>query len=200
MKIRKRAASVLAALLLLALPRVLASEQSGSLSVRMTYGGQTVPGGSITLYRVAALGDDWRYLPLPEFMGCGIDPNSPLSPADAQQLANYAEETGISGQTRELGTNGSAAFSPLTPGLYLLVQREAGSGYLPVRPFLVGVPRQVDGVPCFHVDASPKCAPEPEAPALPQTGQLHWPVPVMTGLGLLLLAAGLLLYRKESHA
>lgn len=200
MKICKRVLSLLAALLLLALPRIHASAQTGSISVQMTYGGQPLPGGSITCYQLAALGSDWRYEPVPAFSDCGIELYSPLSPADAERLAKYAEENNLSGQPRELGNNGFAAFSPLTPGLYLLVQREAGSGYLPVRPFFVSMPQQMDGELCFHVDASPKCAPEPDGPKIPQTGQLRWPVPVMTGLGLLLLAAGLLLYRKESHA
>ncbi len=203
MKKVRHIASLLAVLLLLALPRVLASEQLGSISVRMTYGGQVVPGGSITLYRVAALEDDWRYVPVPEFSGCGIDLNGALSPADAESLSDYAGKYSILGQTHTLGNDGFVSFSPLEPGLYLLVQREAGSGYLPAKPFFVGLPQQIDGELLYHVDASPKCAPEPEdpdPPGIPQTGLLRWPVPVMAALGLFLLFLGLLLYRKERNA
>lgn len=198
-----RLASLLLALLLLALPRVSAAEETGSISVRMTHGGQAVPGGSITLYRVAAPGDDWQYVPAPEFADCSTDLNGVLSPADAERLSGHAAGNGIPGQTLELGADGLAVFSPLEPGLYLLVQRESGSGFLPVKPFLVGVPQQLGGALCYQVDASPKCAPEPDAPGspgLPQTGQLRWPVPLMTALGLFFLAGGLLLYRKEPHA
>ena len=198
-----RLASLLLALLLLALPRVSAAEETGSISVRMTHGGQAVPGGSITLYRVAAPGDEWQYVPAPEFADCSTDLNGVLSPADAEHLSGHAAENGIPGQTLELGADGLAVFSPLEPGLYLLVQRESGSGFLPVKPFLVGVPQQSGGALCYQVDASPKCAPEPDAPGspgLPQTGQLRWPVPLMTALGLFFLAGGLLLYRKEPHA
>lgn len=199
----KRIISLFVVILLLSVPGVWAAEQTGSISVRMAYGGQPVPGGTITLYRVAALGDDWRYVPAPEFVDCGTDLNGVLSPADAERLSGHAAENGITGQTRELGTDGFALFSPLEPGLYLLVQVEAGHGYLPVKPFLVGVPQQLGGMLCHQVDASPKCAPEPDAPGspgLPQAGQLRWPVPLMTALGLFFLAGGLLLYRKEPHA
>lgn len=197
-----RGAFALLVLLLLALPRVSGAEQTGSVSVRMTWSGQSVSGGSITLYRVAAPGKNALFVPTPEFSGCGVDLNGALSPADAKALAEHADRSGTSGQTRELGSGGSACFSPLEPGLYLLVQRQAARGFLPVEPFLVGLPRQVDGALQYHVDASPKCAPEPSdpgSPGIPQTGQLRWPVAVLAAAGLVLLAAGVLLLRKESH-
>ena len=197
----KRLSALLSVLILLMLPQVRAAEQTGSISVRMTHGGYAVSGGSITLYRVALLTEDWQYVPVPEFSGCGIDLTGALSPADAEFLSDYTE--GIPGQTHDLGNDGFTAFSPLESGLYLLVQRESGQGYLPVKPFFVGLPQQIAGELHYRVDASPKCAPEPEAPAppgIPQTGLLRWPVPVMTALGLCLLAGGLLLRRKEPNA
>ena len=199
----KRTVLLLILLHLLSLPRALALEQMGSISLRMAYAGQSIPGGSITLYRIAVLGENWQYVPVPEFSECCIDLNASLSPADASLLSAYATENRISGQTRELDADGFALFSPLEPGLYLLVQQEAGSGYVPVKPFLVGLPQQIAGELHYHVDASPKCAPLPDDPAppgIPQTGQLRWPVAVLTSLGLFLLAGGLFLQRKESHA
>ena len=196
----KRITSLLIALVMLSIPRVLAAAQTGSISVRMTCGGQPVPGGSIRLYRVAELGAQWRYAPTPEFAECTIDLNAPFSPADAEELAQYAGENGLPGQTQELGEDGFACFSPLETGLYLLVQEESGRGFLPARPFFVGVPQQVGGALQYQVDASPKCVPQPDAPMIPQTGQLRWIVPVLAGLGLLLLAGGMLLYREEPDA
>ena len=196
MSIFKRTASLLAALLLLAMP------QTGSITVRMSHGGQAVPGGTITLHRVADAGDHGRYIPVPEFADGIIDLNGPLSPADAQALADHAGEMSIPGQTEALGENGTAVFAPLEPGLYLLVQAEAGRGYLPVRPFFISVPQQISGELRYQVDAGPKCAPEPQdpqSPQIPQTGQLRWPVPVMMVLGIFLMMAGLLLYRKGGH-
>ena len=202
MTIFRRTAAVLTVLLLLACPRVLAAEQTGSISVRMTWQGSTVPGGSITLYRVAMLGRGGQFVPLPEFSGWGMDPSAPLSPSDARELAEFAKRENIPGQTAALGADSAACFSPLESGLYLLVQREPGAGFLPVNPFFLSVPQQIGTELCYDVDASPKCAPtptDPGTPGIPQTGQLNWPVPVMALLGLCLMAAGLLLYRRNGH-
>ena len=76
---------------------------------------------------------------------------------------------------------------------------------------LAGVPMEEDGVLRYDVDASPKVElekepeptsttpPAPTDPRLPYTGQLNWPVPVLTVLGLGLLALGLALRRKSRH-
>lgn len=197
----KRIVSILMVLLLLSAPRALAEAATGSVSVRMRWNGEPVPGGSITLYRVASLGEDWRYAPVPAFSDCGVDMNGALSPADGEALSLYAAENNITGQTRKLDDEGAVCFAHLETGLYLLVQEEAGTGYLPVRPFFVGVPQQMGGRLLYQVDASPKCAPEPAdpgAPQIPQTGQLRWPVPMLAGLGLLLLSVGLLLHRRDT--
>lgn len=196
----KRTLALLAALFLLPLVRTAASGPEGSITVRMRWGGQAVPGGSITLYRVAVPGPDGRYIPEPAFSDCGMDPNAVGSPGDAERLGAYALEKRLPGQTEALGLEGTTVFSPLADGLYLLVQGEAGSGYLPARPFLVQIPHRVGEHACNHVDASPKCAPEPLSPGIPQTGQLRWPVPVLTALGLFCLAGGLLLRRKGPDA
>ena len=200
MNIVKRIISLCAAVLLALPPVFAAAVRIGSVTVRMVHQGEAVPGGSITLYRIAALSDDGRYLPEPALDGCGVDLNSDLTPAKAEMLENFAVENSLRGQTLSLGQDGSAVFSGLDTGLYLLVQEEAGRGYLPVRPFFIGIPQMIGGEPVYDVDAGPKCAPEPAGPTvpggpnIPQTGQLRWPVPVMAALGLLLFAAGGLLW------
>ena len=196
----KRAAALAVLLLLLPLPRISAAEQPGSISVRMVFGGAPVPGGSITLYHVAGPGSDGRYISTPAFSGCGIDPNGSRSPDDARTMEAYAAENDVSGRTGDLGPKGTACFYGLEPGLYLLVQEKAAEGYLPVEPFFVSIPHLSDGVLYDHVEASPKCAPQSPSPGLPQTGQLRWPVALLTALGLLCLSAGLLLRRRGSNA
>ena len=188
-------------LMLMVLPGALAAE--GSITVRMTYRGEGVPGGSVSLYRIAGI--DGGYVPEPEFESCGIDLSGALSPSDARALEDYAERCAIRGQTLVLGREGAAMFGPLDMGLYLLVQREAGEGYLPILPFFVGLPQQVGGELIWDVDASPKCAPEPEVPdesdgpGIPQTGQMNWPVPVLAVLGLVFLAAGWMWSRRHDE-
>ena len=197
----KRLIALWAAVMVLALPQAFAaSARTGSVTVRMLHQGEAVPEGSITLYRLAVRSSDGRYLPEPEFEACPVELNTGFTPANAEMLADYTAENRIQGQTRSLGLDGTAVFSPLDTGLYLLVQQETGRGYLPIRPFFIGVPQSIGGELVYDVDASPKCAPEPTeptapgTPGIPQTGQLNWPVPVMAGLGFLLFAAGGLLW------
>lgn len=202
MRAIRRISPPLLVFLLLSLARVSATEPMGSISIRMTYEHQPIPGGSITLYQAARLVDG-RYVPAPEFAERTDNLEGALSPEDAQILAEYAAENQLPGQTQKLDDDGFARFSPLEPGLYLLVQEEAATGFLPVNPFLVAMPRQVEGELCYHVDAGPKCAPAPltpDPPGIPQTGLLRWPVALMTVFGLFLIAGGLLLYRRDSHA
>ena len=193
----KRATVFLAALLLLALP-VRAAEQPGSITVSMACGGEAVPGGSITLYRVAGLGDG-VYVPEPEFRDCGVDWNGPLTAADAGAAAEYARSHCIEGETAALDADGWAEFAPLEPGLYLLDQQEAGEGFLPANPFFAAIPQQTGGAAAYDVTAHPKCAPEPtepEPPNIPQTGQRKWPVPVLVAVGMGFFGAGWLLWRR----
>ena len=181
-------------LMILALPQTFAAEdQHGSVTVRMCHQGEAIQGGSIILYRLAELSGEDRYIPAPAFEGCAVDFQTTLTPADGKILADYAEQRGIQGQIRSLGQNGTAVFSPLDRGLYLLVQKEAGRGYLPVSPFFVEVPQCVGGERIHDVEARPKCTPEPMVPGvplLPQTGQRKWPVPLMAALGLILCLVG----------
>lgn len=204
----RRAVSVCAALLLLTVffstgYAAQSRGRTGSISIRMTDRGEPIPGGSVTLYRVAGLSEDYRYTAEPPFGDCGVDLNRALTREDAEKLAQYAKQNRIPGQTLALGHDGAAVFAALEEGLYLLTQQEAGAGYLPVSPFLCGVPQQIGGELFYDVDASPKCAPEPTdpggpgGPSIPQTGQLNWPVPVMGMLGLVLISAGGLLWVRR---
>ena len=97
---------------------------------------------------------------------------------------------------------GKARFSGLSVGLYLLTQTEPSAGGRSMKTFLLAVP---DGTGAYDVTAAPKpgleqASPEPTEPTaparptdprIPKTGQLWWPVPVMTALGLGLLGLGL---------
>ena len=102
--------------------------------------------------------------------------------------------------TANIGSTGKAVFRNVTPGLYLLVQQSAAEGYLAADPFLVSVPMMENGTYIYDVDASPKTelekapvtpTPEkPNPPKLPQTGQLNWPILVLSGVGIALVVFG----------
>lgn len=184
--------------------------RSGSILVNMQYNQQPVSGGSLTLYRVGEVAvDNGNYSfraieDFAEFEGTLTDLQSPEL---AKRLADYALSKDLSSITIPIKETGRVEFTNLELGLYLLVQEQAAQGYSKATPFLVSLPKMENGVYVYQVDASPKTElipvptdPQPEEPKLPQTGQLNWPIPVLTVLGLGLFIAGwILLCKKERY-
>ena len=179
--------------------------RSGSITLTLVAGDTKKPvsGGSFTLYPVALLGleDGNETLTFTEpFARCGLREDQLLDKLPAQALADYAAKQKLTGTRVELDADGTATFSNLTLGLYLVVQDTASKGYDTVKPFLVSVPQRADGKLIYDVNASPKVSAasptpstppnKPGSPRLPQTGQLWWPVPVLAVLGLAFVAAG----------
>ena len=166
--------------------------------------------GDLRLYRVGDIQeDDGNY----SFVPTGIfaekwDMYEDLFSAQlALDLASYAAEQKVTYLIQDIGEDGTAMFTDLELGLYLVVQENPAEGYEPIKPFLIGVPNTKDGNYVYQVDASPKVqletAPtepskpsepteptEPSPPDLPQTGQMNWPVPVLAVVGLILVLTG----------
>lgn len=194
--------------------------KEGPIRIRMNVGGEAVPGGSLTLYHVGSVKEDdgdYRFELTGDFVKSNVSLKNVESARTAGKLAAYAEEKELPGVTREIDKDGKVVFSGLKPGLYLLVQEENAPGYNPADPFLVSVPMLEDGSYLYDVNASPKVElkesprkphkpgtetpPSPSNPpsgsgptlpgtTLPQTGQVNWPIPVLTMAGLCLFAAG----------
>lgn len=182
----------------------------GRISITMSYDGETVSGGTLTLYFVAGIAEDngnYNFTFKGDFIGCSEKLTDIESGELAGHLAEYAAEGRLTGTAIDIGNDGTAVFSDLEPGLYLIVQSEASDGYEACVPFLVSVPMNENGIYVYEVDASPKIAMEKETetkpetpsapsrpgsqrPTLPQTGQLNWPVPVMAFLGVLMFFVG----------
>lgn len=188
--------------------------QTGSVALTLADSdGNTVSGGAVTIYEVAALYLDdgnMAYAYTDAFSGCtaALDvENTSL----AATLASYVSAHGISGTTAAIGSDGTVTFSGLELGLYLVVQTTDSDNYETINPFLVTVPMESDGAWLYDVDASPKVGavtpiePEDEeeedpgettttttttTTTLPQTGQLNWPVPVLAVSGVVLFALG----------
>lgn len=211
MQLQKRCVALFFAFLLLCSMSVSAyarevpdASREGSIMVTITYEDKAVPGGTLTLYKVGNVKEDdgnYSFVLTDDFSGSHASLENIQSDQLAKTLAVYASDKKMKGITEQIGNDGSVTFSDLELGLYLLVQTEAASGYSKVSPFLVTVPMYEDGAYCYEVDASPKVEPkpspttpppptEPPSPSLPQTGQLNWPIPVLTVLGILLFSAG----------
>lgn len=183
--------------------------RTGSITAEMTYEGEAVGGGSLTIYRVGDVSEDdgnYSFTLTEEFAASGVSLDNISDASVAGSLADYAGTEGLIGTVAEIEDNGRVTVDSLPIGLYLVVQNEAADGYEAVSPFLVSVPMYENGTYVYNVNAEPKMealtpAPvtpdEPETPTepstgskLPQTGQLNWPVPVLTVAGLCLFFAG----------
>lgn len=185
-----------------------ATPVDGSIRLHLTCDGKTVPGGTLTLYRVGEPGAG-NYVLSSDFRASGADLTKLNDPDTAVMLAEYALAQKIAGQTHPVDEDGTVLFTPLDTGLYLIGQAQSADGYEPIRPFLVTIPLTLGEDVWYNVDASPKVAltPDPSEetrptdPWLPQTGQLNWPVPAMASAGMLLLAAGglLCLRKRKNH-
>lgn len=212
---------LLALLLLLCLPLSAAAQpvpdltRKGSITITMKYKGTPVSGGSLNLYKVGDVHEDngnYSFVPVKGLEA--LDYSDIQSPELAKSAAKAVEEKKIAAvKTVTIGSNGTAEFSDLALGLYLVVQKTAASGYKMTASFLVSVPYLEDGAYVYNVKADPKTdlerevepAPteKPSTPSgggkLPQTGQLWWPVPVLICMGLGCIAVGLIRRREGSE-
>ncbi len=165
MKLSKTIPALLCALLLLAGVSITAFAQEipdlskqGSISVTMSYEGNPVSGGSITVYRVAELTEengDFSYALTDDFSGAGVSLET-LDSSLAESLAAFAEENALVGTSESIGSDGKATIENLPTGLYLVVEREAADGFKPISPFLVSVPTEENNAYVYEVDATPK--------------------------------------------
>lgn len=215
---RRRILSALCCILLVSVLSIttLAAEipdldRKGTISITMTYQGEAVPGGSLTLYRVAEVhvenGADYSFRYTQEYADCQASLANIGSAETAQTLAEYTKKNKISGTEAQIDQNGHVIFQNLELGLYLLIQQNAADGFETVSPFLVSVPGVKEGQYIYDVDGSPKLElertptkpteppTEPTTPSkLPQTGQIRWPVPILAVCGLACFITGWFLY------
>ncbi len=155
-------------------------DEQGSITVSMKIesdGTETaVGGGEMTIYQVAEVHmdpdtGDYSYVVLDPFTGSSYDFEGKLEGKSgedpdidwaqlAQDFADYVYDEGISGESKEIDSDGTVIFDGLYPGLYLLVQTVPADGYYAANSFLVSMPTYTEdsGSPdySYEVDASPK--------------------------------------------
>lgn len=222
----KRAAAVLFAVCLLcgmALPafahEVPDLDASGTITLHLKSGDQVLDSGTLAIYRVGEIQEDdgnYSFRPTGGFASWGGTLTDIQNPETAQGLADYAKAQGIAGAQVSIEKGIAKVTIPKGQlGLYLVVQDQPSAGFEALSPFLISVPMAEDGKYRYEIDASPKVGPirpteeteppkptepKPTDPKLPQTGQLNWPVPVLTVLGLGLFAAGWTLRFREKRS
>lgn len=205
------------------------TEAFGSITVHLKSGEEFLESGALTFYRVGEIvredGNDVFRL-TDEFADCGETLEDIHDPDKPARLADYVTKQNLSGVTAQI-KNGTVSLnlSKSQLGLYLAVQSQMSEGWQTMNPFLVSVPNMEEGEYVYHVDATPKVGvlqkeesepedkpeegdkdeedqlPEstPTEPGLPQTGQLNWPIPVLTAFGLGLFAVGWMLRFREER-
>ena len=171
--------------------------RQGSIRISMRYDGSPVSGGEMTLYRVGDIHEDdgnYSFVLSQDFVSSGISLENLQSASVAKEAAAFASKQGITGSTKQIGSDGQVIFEKLELGLYLAVQKKAAQGYERTQPFFISLPMLISDAYSYQVDAGPKVSPVPEKPKpeLPQTGQSGWPIWTF-----LLSAAGLILLTKR---
>lgn len=193
--------------------------KTGSITVSMVYAEKPLSGGELTLYRVGDVAqDNGSYIFVPTNSLSGWNGSfGDLENADqlAKDLAKYVSEKKLTGTRKTIDKDGNAKFDNggkgLQQGLYLVVQTVPANGFQSISPFLVSLPYFDGEVYIYDINAQAKneleAVVKPTEPTnggssggkLPQTGQLWWPVPVLTAAGLLCIVAGLLRRRGNRN-
>lgn len=143
-----------------------------------------------------------RYTTLPEYKAYDCDwsaLNAEDSCIKAKELAKIAVRKGQYLSSSVVDQQGNVCFSNLDPALYLVVRTKAASqnqNYF-VEPFLIRIPMVWENEIVYTVTSAPKFGWKKPDPILPQTGQLNWPVPVLTGLGIAFILVGFGMYKKK---
>lgn len=186
-----------------------------SLNLLMVYNGEKLDSGTLTICRVGDIAYEdtqWHFQLIPQLQDSDVSLENLEDARLANQLQKLAQDKKLPSVTVSI-QKGSASFADLTPGLYVVSQKEACKGLSPINPFLISLPRWENGHYVYDLTAQPKVSLEPlpteptgtkptkpTGPSLPQTGQLNWPVPVMASAGFTLLALGwYLCYGKKNH-
>lgn len=173
----------------LAMP-VRASQPSGQIRVMLDFADGEVHKGSVTLYYAGTPQND-HYRLLEGFGGGLVKREDAQSQTLANWLAESAEGRGI---PRILDADGTAWFTGLEEGLYLLVQSEPSRGLDPVPPMLIPIPYEdqweLIALPQYGITLS----------QIPTTGQDHritiaTAAMVLSGMGL----GGCFLYSRKKE-
>jgi len=171
--VNKIISAVMSALLVLgtALPacadELIDINKTGSVTVTIQENDTKNPisGGSVGIYQIAEVvitdNGDNIYEYTKSFASCEEDllSEDKLSSAStAVTFAEYIEANKIEPeQTKDVSFDGTAVFSDLTCGVYMVGQIKNASGYEAIKSFLVTVPyRNSDGSLTYDVDAAPK--------------------------------------------
>lgn len=123
-------------------------ERDASLTLRMMEDGKGLPGIAFSIYRIASIDDEARFVLLNGYRIGDIDLNKLEDAAAWSALAQLLEtQVGSPTASATTGNQGIAAFSELKSGLYLVKAEAAEIGHwvYDAGVFMVSVPGKTDG-------------------------------------------------------
>ena len=130
----------------------------------------------------------------------------------AKALAYFCEKNGYYTASAVTDSRGELKFTDLEIGLYLVARTKTDPANRDFNtdPLLFFIPQDIGGRAQYDITATPKfsytSSDDPDIPDtsdsghdgfLPQTGQLLWPVTLLSVLGCFLILGGSFLLRKE---
>jgi len=188
--------------------------QNGSIDVTLRYQEKEIKDGTLSIYLVANVQQnnaDMSFVLTSDFKDSHLNFDKIESSDTAKQVEQYIQDQQIAADQTIQNTNGKIVFEDLKPGLYLITQKTPSTGYYSLNPFFVSLPvkDQTTGTYQYHVSASgkfemipttdtPHVPEKPTDPKLPQTGQLNWPIPVLTVGGMAIFVFGWVLHSKKN--
>ena len=182
-----------------------------TIEIRIRYNGENVDGGTLTVIKVGYVDEEDGNYFFSRVGDAALLEDVASADAVAALEKYYADNKGtISFETQTADAKeGICQFSGLSTGLYLVIQETPAPGFSALNASLVSVPQLVDGVYEYNISVAIKSElkredptdPTPTAPTvpdLPQTGQLNWPIVVMSVVGMLMFLLGWVTYSKTA--
>lgn len=126
-----------------------------SITVSFQKNNVPVSGGSVICTRVGYIyksetGYSFRRLLDHKELVNLTDPDAPV------ELEHFVNQNNLTGTVKSVGADGTVIFEDLETGVYLIRQKNAPEGYLPMQPFLVTLPYLKNGEYLYDLDASAK--------------------------------------------
>ena len=138
-------------------------ERKGSVTFTMAYNSIPIPGGTLSLSRIATvmeLAGDLHYKWVPELEDSGLALSKRDTAVFADRISMLVDSRSLPCETHTIDDHGKVTFTDLPCGLYVVYQRTPAPGFEPINAFCVSIPMIEDNMFVYDINGSPKPRPE----------------------------------------
>ena len=138
-------------------------QRKGSVTFTMAYNSIPIPGGALSMYRIATvmeLAGDLHYTWVPELNDSGLLLSKRDTEVFADRISMLIDSRSLPSVTKTIDDHGKVSFTDLECGLYVVYQRTPAPGYEPINAFCISIPMIEDNEFVFDITGSPKPRPE----------------------------------------